>query len=159
MEAWVATIGPRVLMRSEFSVLFIRHAKSEMRSGRDRTNGRWHDRIVGAGDLQEQRETTRLASVRSSHHLERDEFMLRMATLIGFSLLYGGSALALVPAAPSIFVACGADLQKYCKSVEPGGGRLIACLQPHKKQLVPACRTRLETMIAHRAGSPPPPPE
>lgn len=36
--------------------------------------------------------------------------------------------------------ACGADVQKYCKGVELGGGRLKACLDGHQNVLSPRCQ-------------------
>lgn len=36
--------------------------------------------------------------------------------------------------------ACMGDYEKYCKSVEPGGGRIIACLAKQNDKLAPACK-------------------
>ena len=36
--------------------------------------------------------------------------------------------------------ACMGDYQKFCKSVEPGGGRIIACLAKESDKLTPACK-------------------
>ena len=40
--------------------------------------------------------------------------------------------------------ACMGDYQKYCKSVMPGGGRIIACLAKESDKLAPACKKLLE---------------
>ena len=40
--------------------------------------------------------------------------------------------------------ACGGDYQKFCKSVTPGGGRIIACLAKESDKLAPACKKVLE---------------
>jgi hypothetical protein len=40
--------------------------------------------------------------------------------------------------------ACMGDYEKYCKSVTPGGGRIIACLAKESDKLTPACRKVLE---------------
>jgi hypothetical protein len=40
--------------------------------------------------------------------------------------------------------ACGGDYQKFCKSVTPGGGRIIACLAKETDKLTPACKKVLE---------------
>ena len=36
--------------------------------------------------------------------------------------------------------ACMGDYQKYCKSVTPGGGRIIACLAKQSDKLTPECK-------------------
>ena len=40
--------------------------------------------------------------------------------------------------------ACMGDYEKYCKSVAPGGGRIIACLAKQSASLTPACKKVLE---------------
>ncbi|MGY4256148.1 hypothetical protein ACVI1L_003216 [Bradyrhizobium sp. USDA 4516] len=32
------------------------------------------------------------------------------------------------------------DYEKFCKSVTPGGGRIIACLAKQSDKLAPACK-------------------
>ena len=36
--------------------------------------------------------------------------------------------------------ACMGDYEKYCKSVVPGGRRIIACLAKESDKLTPACK-------------------
>lgn len=36
--------------------------------------------------------------------------------------------------------ACNGDAQKYCKSIPPGGGRVLSCLKGRESDLSPACR-------------------
>jgi hypothetical protein len=43
------------------------------------------------------------------------------------------------PAASS----CRDDMQKLCASVQPGGGRAVACLKQHAGELSAACRAAL----------------
>jgi hypothetical protein len=36
--------------------------------------------------------------------------------------------------------ACQADFEKYCKGVEPGGGRVMECLAKQLDKLTPQCK-------------------
>jgi hypothetical protein len=36
--------------------------------------------------------------------------------------------------------ACTEDIEKFCKDVQPGGGRILKCLREHVKDLSSACR-------------------
>jgi hypothetical protein len=36
--------------------------------------------------------------------------------------------------------ACRADFKRLCPGVQPGGGRILACLQNHEVALTPQCR-------------------
>jgi cysteine rich repeat protein len=35
---------------------------------------------------------------------------------------------------------CLADAERLCKGVEPGGGRIVRCLQQHEAELSPGCK-------------------
>jgi hypothetical protein len=35
---------------------------------------------------------------------------------------------------------CADDFAKYCKDVQPGGGRIARCLKQHEQELSPACK-------------------
>ena len=35
--------------------------------------------------------------------------------------------------------ACGNDIRKYCKTVTPGEGRMIYCMQAHEDKISPKC--------------------
>jgi hypothetical protein len=45
--------------------------------------------------------------------------------------------------------ACAGDISQFCKDVQPGGGRIVACLKGHERELSPACSKKLE-MIGKR---------
>lgn len=40
--------------------------------------------------------------------------------------------------------ACMPDFKKLCSGVQPGGGRVLACLSKQKEQLTPDCRAVVE---------------
>jgi len=63
--------------------------------------------------------------------------------LVALGLLVGASA-AFAADAPS--GACRDDAKKFCASVQPGGGRLMACLQDKQSGLSPACQAALPVM-------------
>lgn len=44
---------------------------------------------------------------------------------------------------PARFRGCEGDLDKFCKEVLPGAGRLIKCLREHENDLSAECKTRL----------------
>jgi hypothetical protein len=45
--------------------------------------------------------------------------------------------------------ACAGDIARFCKEVQPGGGRIVKCLREHDKELSPSCTAKLE-MIGKR---------
>jgi Cysteine rich repeat len=40
--------------------------------------------------------------------------------------------------------ACTDDVQKFCKDVKPGKGRIVRCLKQNEEQLSPDCRDTLQ---------------
>jgi hypothetical protein len=41
---------------------------------------------------------------------------------------------------------CREDVQKFCKDVKPGGGRIVKCLKQHENDLSAACKSHGEEM-------------
>jgi hypothetical protein len=41
-------------------------------------------------------------------------------------------------------MSCQSDFNKYCKGVQPGGGRIIACLSKHESKLSGECKKVVE---------------
>lgn len=39
--------------------------------------------------------------------------------------------------------ACRDDVSKFCKDVQPGGGRIMECLKEHQNELSPECKSRM----------------
>ncbi|KAB1068927.1 cysteine rich repeat-containing protein [Methylobacterium planeticum] len=44
---------------------------------------------------------------------------------------------------PALRRACEGDYQRFCAGVQPGGGRILQCLNSHTKNLSESCRTML----------------
>jgi hypothetical protein len=63
-----------------------------------------------------------------------------------FMLLLGVCATAAAPSAQvqdplaATRAACTADALKFCARVQPGGGRIVACLKEHKDSLSDRCK-------------------
>ncbi len=47
---------------------------------------------------------------------------------------------------------CASAFMRFCRTVKPGEGRLLDCLDGHMHELVPACRTHLLAMDRIRAN-------
>ena len=67
----------------------------------------------------------------------RNAAMLWLA-LASMCLMWAQSAHAQDMAA--IRAACTADAKKFCAGVQPGGGRVVACLKEHKDELSDRCK-------------------
>ena len=63
--------------------------------------------------------------------------------LLALGLLMGASS-AFAADAPG--GACRDDAKKFCASVQPGGGRVMACLKDKQSELSPACQAALPVM-------------
>ena len=40
--------------------------------------------------------------------------------------------------------ACSGDMEKFCKDVQPGQGRILNCLREHSQELSPACSQMID---------------
>lgn len=41
---------------------------------------------------------------------------------------------------------CADDIEKYCKEIKPGGGRLLNCLKAHETELSVSCRGKISEL-------------
>ncbi len=48
--------------------------------------------------------------------------------------------------------ACRGDVESFCQNIQPGGGRIIACLEDHYKQISDACYQSLQNRPQHGHG-------
>jgi hypothetical protein len=46
---------------------------------------------------------------------------------------------------------CMEDIERLCKGIEPGGGRLIECLKAHKKGMSVGCAQALQKLKAKKS--------
>jgi hypothetical protein len=42
---------------------------------------------------------------------------------------------------------CADELEKFCKDVRPGEGRILKCLQDHDSELSPVCRDKVKEVM------------
>src|SRR5262245_5766196 len=54
----------------------------------------------------------------------------------------------------AIRAACAEDAQKFCANVQPGGGRIVACLKEHKDSLSDKCK-QAAGVVTNPGGSAP----
>lgn len=78
--------------------------------------------------------------------------ILASAAVTAALVLAGQPALA--QAARDARAACGPDARKLCQGVQPGGGRLLGCLEAHQSELSPQCRPALEALRQRATGTP-----
>jgi hypothetical protein len=71
--------------------------------------------------------------------------MKQLTCLIG-ALLLGGSAMAddEPPSKLDQMGACRADVKKLCPDVQPGGGRMVACLKQNEDRVSESCKEKIE---------------
>ena len=76
--------------------------------------------------------------------MKPDSHILR--TLATAMLALACAAPALARETSALAQACRADYGKHCKSVQPGDGRVAACLKQHESELSPACQAAMSTI-------------
>src|SRR5215475_9682916 len=92
-------------------------------------------------------------------------------TMVGLALaatFTGGQVSAQQAPAPSPVLSpvlaqlkaiCQSDIQKLCPNVQPGGGRIIACMAEHQDQITPPCKkaiSQAQQSQGQNATTPPP---
>jgi hypothetical protein len=88
--------------------------------------------------------------------IKRTSFVFALLFLIGAIGSLSAQTLSYADAIDQLAAACRADLQKYCKGVELGGGRLKSCLDAHQNVVSPQCqqtRAAVYTSIARRIAA------
>jgi len=62
-----------------------------------------------------------------------------IALWMNWGVVLGGSAQGQGP--------CADDVQRFCKDVQPGGGRIARCLKEHEDNVSPACRQHMAEVM------------
>lgn len=57
-----------------------------------------------------------------------------------------GLAAFTIPALAEGTDPCAADVQKFCSDIQPGNGRIVACLKAHENDLSGACKQQGEAL-------------
>ena len=74
---------------------------------------------------------------------------IALAVLVTAAAFGTGAAMAQQPSPAQereAMQACRADYETLCKGVEPGGGRILACLQQHAEKVSPGCKQALMSL-------------
>jgi hypothetical protein len=73
---------------------------------------------------------------------------------LSFALGTGAALAADAPKADgAVAEACKADVEKLCPGIQPGEGRVVACLKEHKKDVSKGCKSEIvKQRKAQKAG-------
>ena len=85
--------------------------------------------------------------------MRRLHFLLAALVLLGGTATAAAQTLSYTQAIDQLAKACRADLEKHCKNVPLGGGRIRACFETHKAQISANCMqtsARVYASIARR---------
>ncbi|MGE0717119.1 MAG: cysteine rich repeat-containing protein [Alphaproteobacteria bacterium] len=73
---------------------------------------------------------------------------MKIARLLLAAALLAGSLPAVAQDRQDARRACGGDFRRLCPGVQPGGGRVLACLKANEPSLTPACRAVVQSAKA-----------
>ncbi len=77
--------------------------------------------------------------------------LVPLACALTFSLVaQAQDAPSSPPQAQPVRAACADDFKKLCPDVQPGGGRIRACIAAHRDELSQGCRDALKQARAQR---------
>jgi len=54
------------------------------------------------------------------------------------------------PESPAEQRPCAGELERFCRDVQPGEGRIMECLQEHDRDLSAACRDKVNVVLARQ---------
>jgi hypothetical protein len=70
-------------------------------------------------------------------------FFLLFVSLVVCSAPAAAQSIGYAGAIDRLAVGCGKDIDRYCKSVNLGGGRVMQCLAQNQGKISPTCRTTI----------------
>lgn len=73
-------------------------------------------------------------------------YLALTVVMIGAVTAPGAAMAQQSAAAQQAMQACRADYRALCSDVQPGGGRVLACLQQHADQVSEGCKQALATL-------------
>jgi hypothetical protein len=76
---------------------------------------------------------------------------LALASALSLAALMSAAPNALAQQAEAMRY-CKADVARLCPGVQPGGGRIIACLKAHKEEMSIGCGKALQAMKGKMGG-------
>jgi hypothetical protein len=79
-------------------------------------------------------------------HMIRTQWSSLSVTTLFMALLLCIPAVASA-AGPAEQKPCADELEKFCKDVRPGEGRILKCLQDHDSELSPICRDKVKEVM------------
>jgi Cysteine rich repeat len=62
---------------------------------------------------------------------------------------------ATMPPPGGAAAACKQDVQTLCPGIQPGGGRIVACLKSHAEQVSPDCKAAIKAARGRHGHQPP----
>jgi hypothetical protein len=71
--------------------------------------------------------------------LSTGSVLFMVVSLFCVVLYYGSGS----PAYAQESLICADDIEKYCKDIKPGGGRILNCLKAHENELSVSCRGKI----------------
>jgi hypothetical protein len=70
----------------------------------------------------------------------------RRSVFVIIFILLSGFLYSSFPAYAEEPLICADDIEKYCKEIKPGGGRLLNCLKSHETELSVSCKGKIEEL-------------
>src|SRR5262245_52288871 len=97
---------------------------------------------------------------RSVNHPASASYVLLSLSVFSVSLATGSTAAQSAQGSDqmaAIRAACAEDAKRFCAGVQPGGGRIVACLKDHKDSLSDGCKQAAGLATNSSSGSSPGP--